>query len=534
MSIYKPPSESLPISLVIHTAFCPRRAWLESAGEKSNSYQLHYGTAGHKRLDNPSSSRPTESRAREVHSERIGVHGRCDLVRQVSGGVEVVETKTSPVRKKPEVTSSHRIQLALQKMCLEEAGEKVVSTKIRFSDHHDLVDVPIDTQLLTDAEALVAHTRNICDSKTAPPPLIDDRRCSSCSHIDVCLPDERKLQTTIAPRIHVRNPDASTVHLVQPGSRASIKNGRMVVKYRGEELGSVPMERISGVVVHGNVDISSALIRELHWKDQTIVWCSGTGRVYGWSQSGAGPNGVQRVRQHVLSEEGCLPLAREMISAKISNQTTLLRRNGKGSTEDLRRLQSSALRARSRGELFGIEGSAASLYFSEFESMLKQRTPDAWREQWNGRTGRHAQDPINAMLNYAYGILLADVTRAVLATGLDPHAGFLHSSSRNKPALALDLMEEFRAPIADSTVISALNSGALSTSDISTITGEPRLTPSGRKKLVGVYEKRVSSEFRHPLFGYSVSWRRAMEIQARLVLGFIDGTQSAYKGIKVR
>ena len=150
------------------------------------------------------------------------------------------------------------------------------------------------------------------------------------------------------------------------------------------------------------------------------------------------------------------------------------------------------------------------------------------------RTRRPARDPVNAALNYTYGLLVADLIRAILACGLDPHAGFLHSSERNKPALALDLCEEFRAPVADSVVISALNNGELHARDFSNATGSVHLRPSGRTALISAYQRRVTSEFTHPLFGYQVTWRRAMEIQARLVLGVLDGTQPTYRGIMTR
>lgn len=141
---------------------------------------------------------------------------------------------------------------------------------------------------------------------------------------------------------------------------------------------------------------------------------------------------------------------------------------------------------------------------------------------------------MNAALNFCYGMLLADVTRAVVACGLDPHAGFLHSSGRNKPALALDLPEEFRAPVADAVVIAAFNNGEVKVRDFTSVTGSTRLRDDGRAALIHAYERRVMTGFRHPLFGYQVTWRRAMEIQARLVLGVIDGTQGSYKGIATR
>jgi CRISPR-associated protein Cas1 len=141
---------------------------------------------------------------------------------------------------------------------------------------------------------------------------------------------------------------------------------------------------------------------------------------------------------------------------------------------------------------------------------------------------------VYAALNYAYALLLADAIRAIVACGLDPHAGFLHSSVRNKPALALDLCEEFRAPVADSTVIGAFNNGELKRSDFSEVLGVARLRDAGRRTLIAAYERRVLSEFRHAVFGYRVTWRRAMEIQARMILGVIDGTQPRYVGIRTR
>ena len=158
----------------------------------------------------------------------------------------------------------------------------------------------------------------------------------------------------------------------------------------------------------------------------------------------------------------------------------------------------------------------------------------SWATSRRGRTRRPATDPLNAALNLAYGLLLSDLIRAVVSCGLDPHAGFLHSSGRNKPALALDLCEEFRAPIADSVVIGAFNNGELKETSFSNITGATRLRDQGRAALISAYERRVATKFRHPTFEYEVTWRRAMEIQARLVLGVLDGTQDRYKGITIR
>ena len=117
---------------------------------------------------------------------------------------------------------------------------------------------------------------------------------------------------------------------------------------------------------------------------------------------------------------------------------------------------------------------------------------------------------MNAALNVAYSLLLADVLRAVIACGLDPSGGVLHSAGRNKPSLGLDLMEELRPPIAESCVLWAINNGELRPPHFRHDLDSVRMTPTGRKALIATYERRVLSEFMHPVFGYRVTWRRAM------------------------
>lgn len=166
--------------------------------------------------------------------------------------------------------------------------------------------------------------------------------------------------------------------------------------------------------------------------------------------------------------------------------------------------------------------------------MLSSKRMEALEWEWPGRHGRGAADPINILLNYAYGLLRTEVIRAILTCGLDPHAGFLHSSGRNKPALALDLMEEFRAPIADSVVISMINRREIKATDFTYIQDVARLRDSARKKVIAAFERRVQTSIQHPLFGYDVTWRRVIEIQARMILGVLTGVQPSYVGVTVR
>lgn len=320
--------EPLPISLVAHHEFCPRRAWLEAAGEKTDTMQMAVGTRDHEVVDDPARSRTTRVRAFDIAAEGLGVVGRCDTVEVApDGSLTVVEHKATPVRQRPEVTVPTRLQLALQVLALREMGFRVDGTAVWFSSHGVRVPVQLGPQDDDTARAAIAATREVLDTPSAPAPLEDDPRCSRCSHIAVCLPDERELQP-VTRRIRVADPDAQIVHLTVPGARASVSKGRLVVAQRGETLATLPLERVQGLVVHGNVDISTALLRELLWRGLTIVWCSSHGRVVGWSQPAHSANGAVRPRQHLASAQGRLDLAREFVAAKLCNQATLLRRLG--------------------------------------------------------------------------------------------------------------------------------------------------------------------------------------------------------------
>lgn len=428
-----------------------------------------------------------------------------------------------------------RVQLTLQVQALADMGFRVGGQAVYFTTSRERVPVELTDDDITLARNAVLDTRATVASPDAPAPLEDDPRCTACSHAGVCLPDERSL-VSVPRRIVVADPDTQVLHLSTPGSRASTRRGRIEVTKQGESLASVPLERVQALVAHGNVDVSGALIRELLWRRLTVVWCSSNGRVVGWAASAAGPNGAARPRQHLASAMGHLELAREFVSAKIANQATMLRRHGDApdGVSRLRALQHRARSAESVAVLFGIEGDAAAVYFRSFTTMFTATVRDVVGNGFTTRTRRPARDPVNSALNFCYGLLVGDILRAVVACGLDPHAGFLHSSERNKPALVLDLCEEFRAPVADSVVLGAFNNGELKESSFSDVLGVVNLRETGRRALISAYERRVQTEFRHPLFGYSLTWRRAMEVQARLVLGVIDGTQDSYAGIRVR
>lgn len=518
--------EPIRIGLVAHHAFCPRRAWLEVHGERTDTAQVAHGVADHEPVDDPTTTRVKMLRAVDVSSSRLGLVGRCDTIELTDAGMVVVEHKAAPIRRAAETTLPQRVQLALQALCLREDGHRVVGAAVWFSTVKRRVEVPLDAALIERAEREASMTHDMVADRP-PPVLEDDPRCGRCSHVEVCLPDEHRVRPQ-ARRIGVGDPTGRVLHLATAGSRASLRRGQIVVRSRDGEV-TVPLGQTAGLVVHGNADVSSALLREVLERGYPIVWCAWSGRVTGWASSAGGPNGDARGRQHRLAPDVRLAVARSIVGAKINNQAALLRRHDGVSVAALRALSADAAIAVSRESLFGVEGRAAALYFAELERGLKP--------EWatiSQRVARPPADRVNAALNVVYGLLLADALRSVVACGLDPSGGVLHSSGRNKPALALDLMEEMRAPVADSAVLWAINNGEIKPQDFRQDLDAIRLKQRGRKALIAAYERRATSEFVHPVFGYRVTWRRAMEIQARMLLALVLGELDAYRSIRTR
>jgi CRISPR-associated protein Cas1 len=142
---------------------------------------------------------------------------------------------------------------------------------------------------------------------------------------------------------------------------------------------------------------------------------------------------------------------------------------------------------------------------------------DPLRFEFENRNRRPATDPVNAMLSFAYAMLVRELTATLSAVGFDPYRGFYHQPRYGRPALALDMMEPFRPILADSAVITAVNNGEIKPGDFVWAGRACALSSSGRKKMIAAFERRLATEITHPVFGYRLSYRRLLEVQARLL-----------------
>ncbi len=197
---------------------------------------------------------------------------------------------------------------------------------------------------------------------------------------------------------------------------------------------------------------------------------------------------------------------------------------------DLAELLKKVDRAASAETLLGLEGMAAKLYFAGFSKILKGGAAF----EMNGRNRRPPRDPVNAILSFVYALLTKEVMIALQTVGFDPLLGFFHKPRYGRPSLALDLAEEFRPIIADSTALMAINNGEVSASSFLSRAGAVALTETGRKAVIAAFERRLEQEITHPIFGYKISYRRVLEVQARLLSRVVLGELDEYPGFCTR
>ena len=182
------------------------------------------------------------------------------------------------------------------------------------------------------------------------------------------------------------------------------------------------------------------------------------------------------------------------------------------------------------GSLLGCEGAGSAAYFHVFDRLIKCD----WEHGFSKRARRPPTDPVNAMLSYGYTILTGQVASALAAVGFDPYIGYLHSSRYGKPALALDLMEEFRPLIVDSVVLNLLNNRQLEAKDFVSELNSYRMTDTTKRLFLEKFEDRMQEVISHPVFEYKVTYRRCIELQARLLAKYLTGEVPQYTPFVVR
>lgn len=529
--------DQVPARMVNEYAYCPRLFYLEWVqGLFADNTDTVEGRWQHRVVDETSGAvpRPDEgeikvARSVVLSSERLGLVAKVDLLQGDPGAGSVVPVdykRGSPPDVPEGAWEPERVQVCLQGILLRENGYECDHGVLYFAQARKRVHVRFDEALLARTLELVLELRDVAAHGTPPPPLVDSPKCPRCSLVGICLPDETNalaVRSELPPRRLVpRASDAKPLYVTEQGAWVTRRKGRVEVSKKGETLASIRIIDLSQLCVYGNAQVSTQLLRELFARDVPICWFSYGGWFSGIAEGLPAKNVELRRRQVIAAHTGALHIARRIVEGKIRNSRTLLRRNTRERPHTvLRSLKELAAQARdapSIASLLGTEGAAARLYFEAFPSMIAvdRRLPGAGFD-FTKRNRRPPTDPVNCLLSFVYSLIVKDLTATVFAVGFDPYLGFYHRPRFGRPALSLDLAEEFRPLVGESTVLTLINNGEVGPTDFVVRGGGVALTADGRKKVLSAYERRLDTEVTHPTFGYKVTCRRVFEVQARLL-----------------
>jgi CRISPR-associated protein Cas1 len=553
----------LPARMLNEFAYCPRLFHLEYVqGEWAHNADTLDGRFVHRRVDRPEGRAPAAEDAGEgerlharsvtVGSERLGAVAVVDLIEGEGRRVTPVDYKRGSPPSVPEgAWEPERVQVCLQGLLLRENGYECDGGVLYFAESQAKVEVPFTAELVARTLELLSAARRASSSEQAPPPLVDSPKCPRCSLVGICLPDETNLlrEGGVAPapveigraarpeprRLIPARDDRMPLYVQGQGYAVGLKGEVLEVRERGKAIDEVRLIDLSGVSLFGNVQISAQALRELAARDVVVTHLSYGGWVSAVTTPPPHKNVELRRRQFETAGDraACLALARTFVTGKIRNCRTFLRRNARELDEKtLMRLAAArrgAERAESLESLLGVEGAAARIYFSELSKTLKgQGEGGAPAFDFSSRNRRPPRDPVNAVLSFVYAMLVKDVVATLVSVGFDPFLGFYHQPRYGRPALALDLMEEFRPLVADSVVVGLINNGELRPSDFVSRAGAVALTASGRRRVIEAYERRLDQLVTHPIFGYSIGYRRVFEVQARLLARALTGEIDRY------
>ena len=567
----------LPARMLNEYVYCPRLFFYEHIdGIFVHSVDTERGKDIHTRVDKGSGALPApagdtkepaeaeniHSRSVQMGSRRLGVTAKLDLVESDGTDVSPVDYKAGSPREGTdahEIWPADRMQLGLQMLILRENGYPCQRGFIYYRSTKQRVPLEWTDDLANWLEGQVEAARALLRSRQRPDPLVDSPKCPRCSLVSVCLPDETRFlrrpesetdsenarkESTPGPtprRLIAARDDSRALYFNTQGLRIGIKDRVLDAKEKDRSIEQIRLADVHHIALFGNIQLSTQAVQQLCRDEIPVTYFSLGGWFYGLTRGHALSNILLRRAQFRTADDpaACLQLAQRFVSGKIRNSRKMLMRNALvqplPTLQRLKVAAGEALETNSLEVLLGVEGAAASAYFSEFGGMIKVDDDDLpgletpspgaplLQFDFRGRNRRPPTDPVNALLSLAYSLLAKDCTVALLAVGFDPWMGFYHQPRAGRPALALDLMEEFRPLIAESAVITAINTRMVGPEDFVRAGDAVNLSQAGRKKFFHAYEQRMNHLIIHPVFDYKVSYRRALELQARLLARVLEG-----------
>lgn len=528
----------------------------------------------------PEDERPAawrESRAVDLGATDLGVIAKLDGVLLDGRGTAIPTELKSGAAPDPDLHTTTLapgawdadvVQVALQAMALERAGYAVPRGELYYRATKTRVEVALTEALRLECLRVVAAAHDAQRATVRPAPLEDSPKCRGCSLVEHCLPDEsRALREGLAPDDGLDDlaPEGDTVpaakltrrrRLVASAMEArtlTVTSGGTSLRKEGDALVVTPVADPSAAVKPRPLRVAMdtvdhvALVGSVHATTPAIMACleagigvsfhKPDGRLLGTVGAGLASNVALRVAQHAWAGDAArrLSVAREFVRGKVRNQRVLLRRHGvleDAVADEWEGLLRTLDRVTDDDALRGVEGRAARLYFEAYAGLVRARGGDAFT--MDGRTRRPPRDPVNAMLSFGYAIVSRECAEVARRVGFDPMRGFLHGVGWGRPALGLDLVEEFRVLLVDSTVLRVVAEKRVTGEDFHRELGGVTMKPGARRAFLQALDQRREEEITHPVFGYRVSYRRAIELQARVLARVLEGEAERYVALTTR
>lgn len=525
--------EPINVSALNALAYCPRLYYLQTVEDIcETTADMYTGLRIHAEVAQDNDG---EWQHLTLENETLGLRGRVDALKTRSGKIVPYEHKKGrsyrDENNQPQAWESDRIQILAYACLLEaELGVTISEGRIRYHTDNVLVKVAVDAQGRQAVASAVMQARSL-QAQSQRPPVTEQRHlCDGCSAAPVCLPEETRLaQGSTEPvlRLFPADDERTIIHVTEAGTRVGKSGDQIKVTKRDGTVKHLPSRQIGQLVLHGYVQISTQTLYFCAEQEIGIHYISGAGRYLG-SFRPHDPNIQRRLRQYqaLTQPDLCLTLARQLVTCRGQSQRKFLMRgqrhaktpktNLASAIAQMQKLLNQIPQAESLPTLLGLEGNLAALYFGALPNLLSETAGADFH--FTSRNRRPPRDRFNAMLGFGYALLLKDVMNAILTVGLEPALGFYHQPQRQASPLALDLMEIFRVPLVDMPIIAAINRNQWDAeADFDIESDRVWLSDSGRRKLINLYEQRKAETWKHPVIQYSLTYRRLIELEVRLL-----------------
>ncbi len=551
--------EPIRVSGLHALAYCERLYYLEEVENLRLADEAVYsGRALHEQLssENEATTSGVQAAARYrrfvLTSDRLGLTGRVDAMHHRGGSWVPYEHKRGRARRDGDGKATawpwDEVQVLAYAMLIEEeTGKTVTEGRIRYHADNVTVRVPLDEQGRNLVMKSIARARQLRLEGKLPPVNDNENACMHCSLAPACLPEEERLLKNPQwepVRLFPPNTDGEVLHLLTPTTVVRRSGNAIVLKQKGHENRTYPVHNISALIAHGNVQISTQALHLCAHSGVPVHWFTAGGRHI--SSLTTGPVSVQRkIMQYraLCNPAMCLALGKKLVRAKVEGQLRFVLRATRGKSgrseliktrmDEIRRVLGRIEKSEGIDTLRGLEGSAGRAYFDVLPHLISADIPDKLRP--DGRSRRPPLDRFNALLSFGYSLLYSAVLQAITGVGLEPALGFFHTPRSSGQPLVLDIMELFRVPIWDMTVMASINRHQWD-DDMNFSIARDRvwLSDTGKKVAIGLFERRMDEVWKHPVTGYSLTWRRAMELEVRLLEKEWSSTPGLFAKARIR